>query len=140
MSVLNKFKLNEGQQIADLFFALNMPNKFVILVSEYAHGNIETKFYVVDKINLCIHFIKNRYSKFNKEKSDYKHIEEEYIEEKKYFYLTSQYGPDDNNNIFSTKIQIHGINESQYYKIQKKVKKIFGNKLFGFYDHDSYDG
>jgi hypothetical protein len=131
-NILDNFNLNIEYDLSDLIKKINVSNKYTIFVFEYGYGLIDTKFYVIDDLNMCFKFINHRYVKFDKEKNYYKHIEEEYFDESSYVHIMTAYGPDDNNNVFATKIQICGVNKNDYKKLKKEIKKIFGDYLFFF--------
>ena len=114
-------------KISELIKKYHPQNTFYIIISEYAHGLIETNYATVYNIKDCKSVIQKRYKYFKDEMLGYKYIEESYIEEDKCLTILSKF---EENHIFSTNIQIIGIDTEQYEEIKKTIKKIFGDKLF----------
>jgi len=129
-NILSDFDIGTAYDIGELIPKIDLSGKYIILVSEYEYGLISTKFFIVEKIDDCIAFLKRRYKKFNKEKDDYKYIEENYFEDESCMRIMSSYGPDKNNNIFASNIRFFGINMEEYNTIKETAVKIFGKFVF----------
>ena len=126
-SSFENFDSNTSYDIAELLAASVSDGRMIILISEYQYGLIETKFMIVNDLDDCINFIERRYKYFDKEKTGYRHIEEQYLKDKLCLHLMSHF---EEKHTYATNIRIFGISEDQYINIRKTIKKIFGKHLF----------